>query len=55
MIDRVIRYVEALLHHDEIFDYSYEDICFQLFKEIETLKPDEAVVLKTWKSLKEKH
>ena len=55
LIDRVIRYVEALLHHDEIFDYSYEDICFQLFKEIETLKPDEAVVLKTWKSLKEKH
>ena len=55
LIDRAIRYVEGLLHHNEIFDFSYEDICHALYEEIETLTPDEAVVLKTLENVKAKH
>lgn len=54
LIDRAIRYVEYLLHHQNVMQFSYADICHQLFKEIQHLAPEESVVLKTVASLKNK-
>ncbi len=52
LIDRAIRYVEYLLIHNDITNYSYKEIAHQLFAEREHLKPDESVVLKTVESFK---
>ena len=54
LIDRSIRYVEYLLHHDGVTTFSYADICHHLFEEIEHLAPGQSVVLKTLDSLKKK-
>ncbi|TAL28695.1 MAG: hypothetical protein EPN97_14270 [Alphaproteobacteria bacterium] len=52
LIDRAIRYVEYLLHHQNVMGFSYEDICFQLFEEAERMTPAQSVVLMTVESLK---
>ena len=52
LIDRAIRYVEYLLHHEKIFHFSYEEIAEQLFAETEGLWANESVVLKTVKALR---
>jgi N-acetylmuramic acid 6-phosphate etherase len=54
LIDRSIRYVEYLLHHQQAFGFSYEDIAYQLFEEAERMEPRESVVLRTVASLKAK-
>ncbi len=54
LIDRSIRYVEYLLHHQEVFGFSYEDIAHQLFVEAEGMQASESVVLRTVESLKKK-
>ncbi|HYD19185.1 MAG TPA: hypothetical protein VEF76_11965 [Patescibacteria group bacterium] len=52
LIDRAIRYVEYLLHHQNIMDWSYADICYQLFEEAERMTPADSVVLLTVDALK---
>jgi N-acetylmuramic acid 6-phosphate etherase len=52
LIDRAIRYVEYLLHHENIFGFSYKDICYQLFEEAEGMTPADSVVLMTVAALK---
>jgi N-acetylmuramic acid 6-phosphate etherase len=52
LIDRAIRYVEYLLHHQNVMGFSYEDICYQLFEEAERMTPAQSVVLMTVESLK---
>ncbi len=52
LIDRAIRYVQHLLDNEGTAVPSYENICYRLFEERETLKPDESIVLKTFESLK---
>lgn len=54
LIDRAIRYVEYLLHHQNIMQFSYADICHQLFEEAERMTPAESVVLMTVESLKKR-
>src|SRR5262249_33268358 len=54
LIDRAIRYVEYLLHHQNVFGFSYRDICYQLFEEAEHMTPSQSVVLRTVESLKKK-
>jgi N-acetylmuramic acid 6-phosphate etherase len=54
LIDRAIRYVEYLLLHQNIPNFSYEDICYQLFEEAERMTPDQSVVLMTVESLKKR-
>jgi N-acetylmuramic acid 6-phosphate etherase len=49
LIDRSIRYVEHLLGEKKP---SYEKICLELFRQIETLEDGESVVLKTVAALK---
>ena len=51
LIDRSIRYVSLLLKNEGIARFSYDDIAYQLFAEIERLKDNESVVLKTFHSL----
>lgn len=51
LIDRAIRYVEYLLHHKNIFGFSYRDICHQLFIEAERMTPSDSVVMVTVESL----
>ena len=51
LIDRVARYVGDLLENSGITHYSYEDIVYCCFEEMEKLKEDEAIVLKTYKRL----
>lgn len=51
LIDRTIRYISILLENDGI-EKSYEDICFELFKQIENASRDEALVLKVYESIK---
>ncbi|MEZ0224429.1 MAG: hypothetical protein ACAH83_07750 [Alphaproteobacteria bacterium] len=52
LIDRAIRYVEYLLHHQGVMGFSYQDICYQLFEEAERMTPAQSVVLMTVESLK---
>lgn len=54
LIDRAIRYVEYLLHHQNIMRFSYADICHQLFEEAERMTPSDSVVLMTVESLKKR-
>lgn len=54
LIDRAIRYVEYLLHHRNIMQFSYADICHQLFEEAERMTPSDSVVLMTVESLKKR-
>jgi N-acetylmuramic acid 6-phosphate etherase len=51
LIDRAIRYVEYLLKKRGHPQFSYEDICHQLFLEVEALGEGESVVLNTVRSL----
>lgn len=55
LIDRAIRYIAALLENDGITDYSYEDICYQLFEDTAHMGPADPIVLLTYNSLKERH
>lgn len=52
LIDRSIRYIQHLLAQDGITQYSYADICHQLFIEAENMAPDQAVVVLTRNALK---
>jgi N-acetylmuramic acid 6-phosphate etherase len=52
LIDRAIRYVEYLLLPQNITEFSYEDICFQIFEEAEKMGADQSVVLLTVESLR---
>lgn len=52
LIDRSIRYVQALLEQSGENIFSYEDICYALFGELETLKVEEPIVLRTLKALR---
>jgi len=54
LIDRAIRYVEYLLHHQDIHGFSYADICHQLFIEAARMTPAQSVVLMTVESLRQK-
>jgi N-acetylmuramic acid 6-phosphate etherase len=54
LIDRAIRYVEYLLHHENIYSFSYADICHQLFIETARMTPAQSVVLMTVESLRQK-
>lgn len=54
LIDRAIRYVEYLLHHQNVTAFSYADICYQLFEEMQHLAPAQSIVLTTVESLKKK-
>ncbi|MBM3380876.1 MAG: SIS domain-containing protein [Betaproteobacteria bacterium] len=55
LIDRSIRYVQQMLQAEHITGYSYEDICFQCFFELEQSEVNEPIVLKTFNALKGKH
>lgn len=52
LVDRAIRYIEHLLAQDGITQFSYTDICRQLFIEAEKMAPDQAVVVLTRDTLK---
>jgi N-acetylmuramic acid 6-phosphate etherase len=54
LIDRSIRYVEYLLHHQGVMGFSYEDICRELFEQAERMTPKDAVVLMTVEALKKR-
>lgn len=51
LIDRAIRYVDYLLSYKGISSYSYDDICYALFNEIDHLKVGESIVLNTVKRM----
>jgi N-acetylmuramic acid 6-phosphate etherase len=50
LIDRSIRYVEFLL--GDSCKFAYDDICHELFTQIDLMKPSESVVLRTVAALK---
>ncbi len=52
LVDRSIRYIQHLLAQDGITQYSYADICHQLFIEAENMAADQAVVVLTRDALK---
>lgn len=52
LIDRSIRYVQAILGREGRTDLTYADICYALFQVLENLKPEEPVVLKTLAALR---
>lgn len=52
LVDRAIRYVEHLLSLEDITQFSYEDVCYQLFVEAETMAADQSVVLLTRDALR---
>lgn len=54
LIDRAIRYVEYLLHHKNIMDYSYEEICHTLFEEAANMTVSDSIVMLTLDSLLKK-
>lgn len=54
LIDRAIRYVDYLLHHQNVMGFSYRDICHQLFIEAARMTPAQSVVMMTVESLKNK-
>jgi N-acetylmuramic acid 6-phosphate etherase len=51
LIDRAIRYVNFLVEKQTGKILPYEEVCYQLFAEVETLQDGESVVLKTVNSL----
>ncbi|MES2857092.1 MAG: hypothetical protein V4692_14585 [Bdellovibrionota bacterium] len=54
LIDRSIRYVQALFTDAGSVPPAYEVVCRELFKVIPTLKPEDSAVLKTYEALKSK-
>lgn len=54
LIDRAIRYVQYLLKKRGGHHFSYEDICHQLFLEVEALGEGESVVMNTVRTLSQK-
>jgi N-acetylmuramic acid 6-phosphate etherase len=52
LIDRAIRYVQHLLAEDGVTAFSYEDICYELFTQAESMAPDQSVVLLTRAALR---
>ncbi|MEK6629013.1 MAG: hypothetical protein AABY53_10340, partial [Bdellovibrionota bacterium] len=52
LIDRSARYTLWLLNQNNIFSISYEQVIRELFRQLETLKSGESVVLKTFEALK---
>ena len=47
LIDRAARYITLLLKADYNVNKTYSEVVTALFKELETLKENESVVLKT--------
>lgn len=52
LIDRSARYTLWLLNQNNIFSISYEQVVRELFRQLESLRPGESVVLKTFEALK---
>ncbi len=52
LIDRSARYALWLLQQNSIHSISYEQVVFELFKQLEQLQTGESVVLKTFAALK---
>lgn len=52
LVDRAIRYIQHLLAQDGITQFSYEDICYQVFIEAHAMAPDQSVVMLTRAALK---
>ncbi len=48
LIDRTIRYARILLH-GKGFNADYEEVCYACFAEMETIRPDQPIVLHTVK------
>ena len=51
LIDRAIRYVDYLLKQSGV-SKTYDEICYELFEEIEVLKMDQSIVLNTFNRIK---
>jgi N-acetylmuramic acid 6-phosphate etherase len=52
LIDRSIRFVRILLAESKISrTFTYEEVCYALFEVLETLPPDQPVVIKTFDKL----
>ncbi len=51
LVDRAARYVQHLLARDGRTGPGYEDVVRRLFAEMEAARPDESVVLRTYRSL----
>lgn len=54
LIDRAIRYVLRLLAASGIIGFSYQDVAYAMFEEMETLPADDSIVLKTCTRLRQK-
>jgi len=52
LIDRAIRYVIELINRDKQETVSYEEVAYKLFEEMETLKENESIILKTFEAIK---
>jgi N-acetylmuramic acid 6-phosphate etherase len=52
LIDRAIRYVQALLDRSSGKTFSYEEVCYALFQELESLRAEEPIVLRTLAALR---
>lgn len=55
LVDRSIRFTQALLEEAGIFDFAYNDICRALFETLKTLAPGEGAVPKTFERLRATH
>jgi N-acetylmuramic acid 6-phosphate etherase len=51
LVDRAARHVKHLLSRAGRHEWSYEDIVHRLFAEMTGIRPDESIVLKTYRSL----
>jgi len=54
LVDRSIRYIRTLLDDAGIRRYSYDDICVELFRTVEGLRPDEPAVWHTFERLRDR-
>ncbi len=54
LVDRAIRYVRILLDDAGIRKFSYDEICLELFRTVETIAPDEPAVWRTFERLRER-
>lgn len=52
LIDRAVRYIEALLEREGNTRYSYSDLVHECFHQMDTLGPTESIVLKTVDALR---
>ena len=55
LVDRAIRYILILLEEEGITDLDYNDVCIELFKQMDKISQSEPVVLKTMTALKKSY